>query len=304
MHMYLGIDTSCYTTSAALTENGEIISDERIILDVKQGERGLRQSDAVFMHMKNLPILINRIKDKLKYVQAVSVSETPRRAEGTYMPVFAAGTAFAEVIADSLGVPLFKTTHQEGHIAAAVLTGNIDDTGKFISVHLSGGTSEILLCEKDERGYASGIVGKTLDLPAGQLTDRTGVLCGLKFPCGKEMQEKAVKTDIKLPVTVKNTDFCFSGAETAAKRMVESGAPKEEIFCAVFMCIAKTLGKALANTVKSCGTDKIVLCGGVASNIYVREYLKEKFEHIHFAEAKFSADNAAGTAYICERLEI
>ena len=121
--MYLGIDTSCYTTSAALTENGEIISDERIILDVKQGERGLRQSDAVFMHMKNLPILINRIKDKLKYVQAVSVSETPRRAEGSYMPVFAAGTAFAEVIADSLGVPLFKTTHQEGHIAAAVLTG-------------------------------------------------------------------------------------------------------------------------------------------------------------------------------------
>ena len=302
--MYLGIDTSCYTTSAALIENGEITADERIILDVKPGERGLRQSDAVFMHMKNLPVLIGRIKDKLKFVTAVSVSEAPRRAEGSYMPVFLAGTSFAEVIADALSVPLFKTTHQEGHIAAAVLTGKIDDGGKFISVHLSGGTSEILLCEKDEKGYSCEIVGKTLDLPAGQLTDRTGVLCGIKFPCGKEMQSLAKATDIKLPVTVKNTDFCFSGAETAAKRMAESGVPKDEIFYAVFMCIAKTLEKALANTAKLCGTDKIVLCGGVASNIYVREYLKERFEHIHFAEARFSADNAAGTAYIGERLEI
>lgn len=285
-------------------ENGEIISDERIILDVNRGERGLRQSDAVFKHMKNMPLLIGKIKDKLKDVNKVSVSETPRRAEGSYMPVFAAGTAFAEVIANSLGVPLFKTTHQEGHIAAAVLTGGIDDRGKFVSVHLSGGTSEILLCEKDKKGYAAEIVGKTLDLPAGQLTDRTGVLCGIKFPCGKEMQEKADKTDIKLPVTVKNTDFCFSGAETVAKRMIENGAPKEEIFYAVFACIAQTLEKALKNTVKICGTNKIVLCGGVASNTYIREYLKEKFEHIYFAEAKFSADNAAGTAYICERSEI
>lgn len=301
--MYLGIDTSCYTTSAALVENGRIIADERIILDVKQGERGLRQSDAVFMHMKNMPQLIEKIKDKLKYVTAVAVSETPRRAAGSYMPVFAAGTSFARVIADSLGVPLFKTTHQEGHIAAAVLTGRIDDEEKFISVHLSGGTSEILLCEKDTAGYASEIVGKTLDLPAGQLTDRTGVLCGLKFPCGKEMQEKAVRTETKLPVTVKNTDFCFSGAETAAKRMYESGVSADEIFYAVFMCIAKTLEKSLKNTIKTYNTDKIVLCGGVASNTYIREYLKDKFEHIYFADAKFSADNAAGTAYICERLE-
>ena len=160
------------------------------------------------------------------------------------------------------------------------------------------------MCKKDEKGYETEIVGKTLDLPAGQLTDRTGVLCGIKFPCGKEMQSEAKKTDITLPVTVKNTDFCFSGAETAAKRMAERGTPKEEIFYAVFMCIAKTLEKALVNTAKECGTDKIVMCGGVASNIYVREYLKEKFDHIYFAEAKFSADNAAGTAYICERLEI
>lgn len=302
--MYLGIDTSCYTTSAAIVENGRIISDERIILDVKQGERGLRQSDAVFMHMKNMPRLIEKIKDKLKYTNAVAVSAAPRRAEGSYMPVFAAGTAFASVIADSLGVPLYKTTHQEGHIAAAMLTCEATDDDKFVCVHLSGGTSEILLCKKDSRGYAAEIVGKTLDLPAGQLTDRTGVACGIKFPCGKEMQTVAEPTDIKLPVTVKNTDFCFSGAETAAKRMVQNGIPKEEIFYAVFMCIAQTLEKALKNTVKSTGTEKIVLCGGVASNTYVREYLHGKFEHIYFAETKFSADNAAGTAYIGERLEI
>lgn len=302
--MYLGIDTSCYTTSAALVENGKIISDERIILDVKQGERGLRQSDAVFMHMKNMPKLIEKMSGKLKYANAVAVSEKPRRAEKSYMPVFAAGTAFADVIAASLGIPLYKTTHQEGHIAAAVLTGNIDDGDKFISVHLSGGTSEILLCGRDEAGYSSEIVGKTLDLPAGQLTDRTGVMCGIKFPCGKEMQALAEKTDIKLPVTVKNTDFCFSGAETAAKRMAEKGVPKEELFYAVFLCIAKTLEKALKNTTALCKTDKIILCGGVAANTYIRDYLKEKFENIYFAETKFSADNAAGVAYIGERLKI
>ena len=119
----LGIDTSNYTTSVALTGfGGEIIKDLRKPLQVKQGERGLRQSHALFQHIENLPGLLEEILDSplRMEIKAVSASDRPRRAEGSYMPVFNGGCRFGKVAAAALGVPFFCFSHQEGHLAAAV----------------------------------------------------------------------------------------------------------------------------------------------------------------------------------------
>ena len=242
--MFLGIDTSCYTTSVAIvSENGEIVADRRILLSVGEGKRGLRQSEAVFQHVKNLPVLISDVREFLPYVKAVAVSAKPRNLEDSYMPVFVAGKGFAETVAASLDVPLILTDHQNGHIMAAVKSAGFKPDGKFIAIHLSGGTTEFLLTD----GEKSEIIGKTLDIPAGQLVDRTGVMCGVSFPCGKEMDNAKIPTDIKLPVSVKGSDINFSGAEIQAQRLFESGTPRGEIYTAVFECIARSLEKAAKN---------------------------------------------------------
>ena len=94
----LGLHTSNYTTSVAITdESHNIICDERKLLKVKQGERGLRQSDALFQHIKNLPDLIKSATKNIDSgsIAAVSCSVAPRPIEGSYMPVFMASKSFA-----------------------------------------------------------------------------------------------------------------------------------------------------------------------------------------------------------------
>ena len=262
--MYLGIDTSCYTTSVAVVSSlGEVVADKRRLLEVKQGNRGLRQSEGVFQHIKNLPLLVEEIKEFLPMIKAVAVSSKPRNQEDSYMPVFLAGESFAKAVAASL----------------------------------SGGTTEILkVC-----GEKTEIIGKTLDIPAGQLIDRTGVMCGLKFPCGKEMDQFAMQTDIKLPVSVKGVDINFSGAEIQAERLYKSGVPAEEIYRAVFDCIARSLEKAIKNA----GDFDVLPVGGVSSNSKIREHLlKALGEKVHFAERVFMTDNAVGVAHICRERHI
>ncbi len=297
--MYLGIDTSCYTTSVAVAR-GNVIADERILLKVKEGDRGLRQSEGVFQHIKNMPELTKRIEKLFPEIKGICVSTAPRREEGSYMPVFLVGNSFAEAIAHSLGVPLIRTSHQEGHIAAAVADSGFDDSGRFLAVHISGGTSEIVLCEKDVAGYKTQIVGGTLDLPAGQLVDRIGVFAGESFPCGKSMQEKAVCRDISLPVTVRGCGFHLSGAETKAAQLLNK-VPAEEIYYAIFICIAKSLEGALKNAIKEYNTEKILIAGGVSANKYIREYLEKRLG-MCFCNPLYSTDNAVGTAFIGERV--
>ncbi len=296
--MYLGIDTSCYTTSVAVVDK-DIKADKRILLKVKDGDRGLRQSDGVFQHIKNMPRLTERLTEFYPKIKGVCVSVAPRREEGSYMPVFLAGTSFAESISHSLGVPLIRTSHQEGHVAAAAKDSGFDDSDRFLAVHISGGTSEILLCSRRGEGYDTKIIGGTLDLPAGQLIDRVGVAAGIPFPCGKEMENRAAERQIKLPVTVRGTGFHLSGAETKAMELLKKN-PAEAVFYGVFECVARSLAAALENAVTEYNIQKILIAGGVSANRYIREYLQDRLE-VCFADPKYSTDNAAGVAYIGER---
>ena len=117
----LGIDTSNYKTSVAVvTEQGEILCNIQEFLTVKQGERGLRQSDAFFQHVLKIPELAGKAIETAgdRKPAAVSVSTRPRPVEGSYMPVFQAGLSAAKLIASAWTVPLFTFSHQEGHIEA------------------------------------------------------------------------------------------------------------------------------------------------------------------------------------------
>lgn len=304
MSIYLGVDTSNYTTSFAVC--GDIDLSVRKILPVPDGQRGIRQSDGVFMHIKQAPMLYSELTEfvDVKQVKAVGVSTKPRSVEGSYMPVFLAGEAFARVVSDTLSVPLYEFSHQDGHIMAGVFSANKSDllNNEFFSVHLSGGTFEILKSRYNGYNFDTEIVGGTKDISAGQLIDRVGVACGIGFPCGREVSRLAAMSDGKLPslsVSENNGYINFSGAEAQAMRLVGK-APMKNICRAVIECIGKSIIKAL----NSVGANSALMVGGVASSDILRTYLNDNSDiDFIFASNEMSTDNAWGIAKLAEMRE-
>ncbi|HHV16088.1 MAG TPA: peptidase M22 [Gelria sp.] len=317
MKLYLGIDTSAYTTSLAIVDGDyNIINDQRQVLEVRQGEKGLQQSQALFQHLKNLPFLFKEISAGVaEQVAALAVSAFPRNVEGSYMPVFTAGLSQAQALSSYTGTPLYLFSHQEGHIMAG-LKGNEALMAKdaFIACHFSGGTSEVLLVRRGQKGvFDIDITMAGSDLHAGQMVDRVGVAMGLPFPAGKSMEELAVKLGHDdfptIPSAVKENSFSFSGPETNALKLLQAGEPPGAIACSVFRVIANTLEKCLLKAAAKCGLSEVLLVGGVMANSLIRQRLLDRLEHpavglkLYFAEPHLSTDNAVGVAMLAACLE-
>lgn len=307
MSIYLGIDTSNYTTSFAVC--GDKDYSVRRLLDVPFGARGIRQSDGVFMHTKNAPELYRKLSEcvPLGEIKAVGVSTRPRSVEGSYMPVFVSGSTYASLIADTLGVPLYTFSHQDGHIMAGIASSEHDEllSEEFHCVHLSGGTCEILKTRYEDCSFICDIEGGTLDISAGQLIDRVGVALGMKFPCGRELTQNAIEFDgdiYKLSVSVRDGYINFSGAEAQSMRLIRDNPDKKRLSASVLNCIGKSLVTAFENI----GAKKILMVGGVAASDYLKKYLLNNCTaaELIFAKPEFSTDNAWGIAKLTERRSI
>jgi len=238
MGLYLGIDTSNYTTSVAVYDSfsHQVVQSKRL-LPVKSGELGLRQSDALFHHTVALPELVEEVLSKIEHkkIDAVAVSNRPRNVNGSYMPCFLAGVSVARGIAAALGVSCYYFSHQEGHIAAAMYSADRMDllSKEFVAFHLSGGTTEALLVKRHtgEHIFDAEIIAKSLDLKAGQSVDRTGVMLGLDFPAGMALDALAQKSDkeYKIKPFMRGCDCSFSGLENKTRELFNKGEKKEDI---------------------------------------------------------------------------
>ena len=305
---YIGIDTSCYTTSAACAENGSIVSDRRTMLRVASGERGLRQSDGVFQHVRNLAEIMPALMADAERIRikAVAVSTRPRPEQDSYMPVFLAGKTAAITLANALDVRLIELSHQQGHVRAA-LYGNEQLMGRrFLGMHISGGTTEIFTVGTN---LEIGLIGGCADLHAGQLVDRVGVSLGMAFPSGKYMEalasEKSGEPAVRLPIWVRGTQCSFSGTESAAQRLIEQGVDGADIAYAVYDAMARTFHKLIVNAADASGLDCVLIAGGVASSGLLRKMLRERMAKrghvdVRFGEARLSSDNAVGIALLCQ----
>ena len=306
---FLGFDTSCYTTSVAVFDGSGIIRDERIVLSVPAGSRGLRQSEALFQHVRNLPVLVEKACAELDVsrICGVAVSTAPTAREDSYMPVFLAGVLAARTAASIHNVPLYRTCHQAGHIRAALYGNEALLTGDpFLAIHLSGGTSDMLLVERDtESIFRVTPLGASTDLHAGQLVDRVGVLLGLGFPAGPHLEElagMAEERDIRIPSSVRGLSCSFSGAETRAEQLLRDGVAREELAFAVYDLLARSLAKWISNASNETGIREILVSGGVASSALLRELLAQRMDanvHVRFGENRLSSDNACGIAMLC-----
>ncbi|MBQ9112126.1 MAG: peptidase M22 [Clostridia bacterium] len=304
---FVGFDTSNYTTSAAVCDGeGKVIANLKTPLPVKEGERGLRQSEAVFEHVRNLPELTVRLGDAMRgYTPlAVGVSVRPRDAEGSYMPCFLSGKSAAYSFAAGAGVPVYELSHQNGHIMAALYSARrLDLLGndRFLAFHVSGGTTEALLVKPREGGFDVQLAGNTDDINAGQAIDRVGVAMGLKFPCGAELERLAMEYRGKIyshPVCVRDGICSLSGVENIAKKIHAQTNDKTAAAAFVFDFIGKTLERMCTDIQKKYGSMPVIFAGGVMSNTLMRDRLSGRFD-AYFSEPMFSADNAAGIALLC-----
>ena len=303
----IGLDTSCYTTSvAAVTVDGQVLASCRKLLPVKEGERGLRQSEAVFIHVRQLPERLEELGEYVKghEIVAVCASRQPRDEEESYMPVFQVGDAHARGLAAMLGIPCFASTHQRGHVAAAMVDSGIEE-GDLLAVHLSGGTTELLALRGDDLA----LLGGTLDLHAGQFVDRVGVALGLPFPAGPHLEKLAVNgsSEARLPANMADQDLhChFSGAETQVQRWIKQGDMRpEDMAHEVYDLLARTVSRMILAGSRDTGIRQVLIAGGVASSALFRQLVtdrihkKDKNFRVCFGKPEYSGDNAVGAALI------
>lgn len=303
--MVLGLDTSNYTTSIAAFDGREGTNVSRL-LDVKPGELGLRQSDALFSHVKRLPELAERLFAQVgrQEIAAVGVSTRPRAVEGSYMPCFLAGESQASVLAAALGVPVIRVSHQQGHIAAALWSaGRMDLMDRpHLAWHLSGGTTELLLVEPEEKNVRATRLGGTTDISAGQIIDRTGKTLGLQFPAGKALDALAQGAMGKQQFRVKTvgTEFSFSGLENKMQAFYRENGSPEETAAYVLRSVCGAVVRATEAALEAYPGLPVVFSGGVASNSQLRDACR-KFRPI-FAAPRYSTDNAMGVAVLAWRL--
>ena len=288
--MYLGIDTSKYTTSVAL----------------KEGQLGLRQSDAVFHHTAQLHTLFSMLVSDIdtKEIAAIGASVRPRPIEGSYMPCFTVGENTAKILSSAWKIPLYSFSHQEGHIAAALFSADRTDlfTQTFLAFHVSGGTTEAVIAHGQDSGFAIEMAAKTLDLNAGQAVDRVGLMLGLRFPCGMALEQLAAQNTepIKARPTMKGCDCCLSGVENRCRKLLADGKSKPYVAAFCLESIRVTLAAMTDAIFASYGKIPAVYAGGVMSNQMIKNSFEEKYNAV-FAEPVYSSDNAAGIAYLCYR---
>jgi N6-L-threonylcarbamoyladenine synthase len=299
--MILAFDTSCYTTSLAILDNeGRLLADKRRPLPVERGECGLRQSEALFQHTRVLPGLLEEALRGLprQAVAAVAASSRPRPRDGSYMPVFLAGSQAARLLSLAWDCPCRYFSHQEGHIAAALWSLGLNWHEPFVAAHLSGGTSELLLVRPRPGGFDLEIAGGS-DLPAGQFIDRVGVALGLPFPAGPALEQLALSApaaSIKLKGSLKGAEMSFSGPESAAQRLISQGADSAALARAVFDNIGHSLARALQAVAAAHGCTQALITGGVAANSLIRARTEQEAHglEVHFATPAYAGDNAVG----------
>ena len=373
--IYLGIDTSCYTTSVALMdEAGQLLGEARQILSVKPGRCGLQQSEMVFQHTRNLPRLmeeaVGQVLGSVKTgdgstangvaveedgtanasglaglasagyeLAAIGVSGYPRPLENSYMPAFLAGLSVARSLAVVTGARLEIISHQENHLEAGLWSAGGPAVDRFLLLHASGGTTDVLLAELQPMGrYRITEVGGSMDLHAGQFVDRIGVALGLQFPTGPALEalaEKALARTaevsasvseqsvasvseagagaapmVELPVSVRKLQVSLSGPCTAALRKLEAGAEPAALALGVEHALAETFARVLRNGAQEYRVRDVLLVGGVGSNNYIRQHVERKLAKLRYPvrlwvpEGRFSCDNATGCAAFARRINM
>jgi N6-L-threonylcarbamoyladenine synthase len=213
------------------------------------------------------------------------------------------GYSHAKLLADALCVPLVECSHQQGHVAASLWSAGRMDLmdSAHLAWHLSGGTTELLLVEPEDKSVKCTRIGGTSDISAGQLIDRTGQLLGLPFPSGKHLDSLWQNAENKDLFRVKCPEctFSLSGVQNKVNQYFEKSNSKSETAAYALRCICYAVSTATQNAMKLYPGLPVVFSGGVASNAMLRQVMSPC--NPIFSDPQYSRDNAMGVAVLTYR---
>jgi len=311
----LAIESSCDETSAALIDDGRIVSNiisSQVALHAQYG--GVVPELATREHLKNLPIVVRQALKQadVRPEQLDAIAAT----RGPGLPgALLVGLKSAQAMAFALKKPFIGIHHHEAHLYSAWIshsetesypTIHIENFEPSVALIVSGGHTLLVHVTEPLRQT---VLGGTLDDAAGECFDKTAKLLGLAYPGGPIMGKLAKNGDsssIPFPRPMlhdKSFDFSFSGLKTAVRyyirdhQNIHSEPLAINNLCAsVQSAIVDILvGKAL-QAVKAKGVHCLTVAGGVTNNLHLREVLTMACQRrrikLKLASGEFCSDNA------------
>ncbi len=280
----LGIESSCDETAAAITKNGELLSNvvsTQIEMHRKYG--GVMPEIASRLHLENILFVIDealkKANVKLEELTAIAVTRGPGLIGALHV-----GLQAAKTLSLVLGIPLIPIHHLCGHIYANEYVNSL----KFplLAVVVSGGNTELVYM-KEHLDFK--IIGETKDDAIGESFDKVARVLGLPYPGGIPIDKlaKLGKHTYKLPMPMHDgsLNFSYSGLKTAVINIVHNAKEKgEEInvndMCRSFEDVA--VGEIIDRVNRATNEydfKQVVLAGGVSANSYLREEIVKLFKN-------------------------
>lgn len=301
----LAIESSCDDTSAAVIQNGVVLSNLIATQKVHEQYGGVVPEMASRAHMQNIvPVvdvaLRNAGIDK-QDIHAVAFTQAPGLIGSLLV-----GACFAKSYAQALNVPLIAVHHMQAHVLAHF----IDEPKPhfpFLCLTVSGGHTQVVLCKSH---LQMEVLGETVDDAAGEAFDKVAKMLGLPYP-GGPMVDKLAKegnpTRFSFPLSeMQGYDFSFSGLKTAVLYFLQNERKKEpdfaennmnDICASVQYTIIRMLMGKLKKAAKDLGIRHIGIAGGVSANSGLRAALTElglkNDWQVYIPKFEYCTDNAA-----------
>lgn len=279
----LAIESSCDDTSAAIIQNGEVLSNCIANQEAHRIYGGVIPEVASRAHQVNIiPVVdlaLQRAGIGKENISAIAFTKGPGLI-GSLM----VGVSFAKSMALSLDIPLIEVHHMMAHVLAHFAEAP-RPSFPFLCLTVSGGHTQIVRVNSH---LEMEVIGKTIDDAAGEAFDKTGKIMGLDYPAGPIIDQLASKGEAKFKFPepkIPGLDFSFSGLKTAIlyflKKELKTNPNflKEEMnhICASVQArIVSILLNKLEKAVKETGIKTVAIAGGVSANSGLRNSLQEK----------------------------
>ena len=308
----LGIESSCDDTSAAVIQNGVLLSNVIANQSVHEMYGGVVPELASRAHQKNIiPVVSEALRrsgiDKSQ-LSAVAFTRGPG-----LMGSLLVGTSFAKNFAQALGIPIIDVNHLQAHILAHFIkepdVEHNHPKFPFICLLVSGGNSQIVLVKSYNEME---IIGQTIDDAAGEAFDKCSKVMGLPYP-GGPFVDKLAKQGNPMAFSfskphIAGYDYSFSGLKTSFLyflRDKQAENPnfivenKADLCASLQKTIIDILMDKLVKAVKALKVKEVALAGGVSANSGLRERMltyERRGWNVYLPKPAFTTDNAAMVA--------
>ena len=301
----LAIESSCDETSAAVIQNGIILSNIIATQAVHEQYGGVVPELASRAHMQNVvPVIQNALTKaniKKNDLNAVAFTQGPG-----LLGALVVGVSFAKSLALGLRIPLIGVNHMHAHILAHFIDDPRPDF-PFLCLTVSGGHTQIVVVKNH---LEMEVIGHTQDDAVGEAFDKTAKLLGLSYPGGPQLDKAAVGGDytkyIFPSVDTPGLNYSFSGIKTAFMYFLRDHTSKKPDFIAqnlndicasIQASIVEILLKKLRKASKETGIKQIAIAGGVSANSWLRSKLEEDAAQyrwtVYVPAFEYCTDNAA-----------